>query len=308
MSGDVGARLGARISRHPTRNPNGAVLSACAVVLGLTALPFGLAGWDDAVGAAGHRTAPVLVGVPAALVIAGSIALVLALLHKDEEFVLHERGILRRRGDTTKAVAWEDVTWILNSQPAGLNSLQRRLGYDVWCFVRSRSGTLLITGHTEGASKLAYTAEVEYEALRPALRSPAPPRRPVRGTLLAAPGILLLLVGSIVMDDPETASIGTVCLLSGAWCCSRGLRRLFPWRNPRPGAGQGWTRNAWAAALLSVWALVLDALGQGAAVSTGLWAAAALALLVWGFHGSWQAGHVDYWRSVARGLPLPHRR
>ncbi|WP_017624622.1 hypothetical protein [Nocardiopsis chromatogenes] len=307
MSGDVGARLGARISRHSTRNPNGALPSAGAVVLGLAALPFGIAEWNDAVEAAGNRAAPVLVGVPAVLVITGTIAFVLALLHKDEEFVLHERGLLRRRGETTTTVAWEEITGVVDSRPLTLSRWQRRLGYEVWCIVWSRNGTLLITGHTEGAAELALTIRAEYEARRRASRGPAPPRRPVRGTFLAVPGLALVFMGSLVTDDPETASIGTVCLLSGAWCFGRGLRRLNPWRNPRPGAGRGWTRNAWAAALLSVWALVLDALGLGAAVSTGLWAGAALGLLAWAFHASWKAGHVGYWRSVVRGLPFLHR-
>lgn len=243
-----------------------------------------------------------IVGVPLTMVLAGGTGLVLALLHRDEEFTRHERGPARRRGKALRPVRWDEVVRVGDHRMLAPSRLQRRLGLHIWCLIWTRSGPVLITGHTGDAAEPANRAEAGHRALRPVPPAAPPPRRPVRGTLLAAPGLLLLLAGALVLDDPDTAGVGTVALLSGTWCLCRGLRRLFPWRTPRPGAGEGWTRNARSTALLSVWALVLDALGPGPVWSAALWASAALVLFVLGVHASWRAGHTAYWRSVPTGM------
>ncbi|MBB1254653.1 hypothetical protein H3146_14965 [Streptomyces sp. OF3] len=397
------------MSRHPTSNPNSPVLAWAAIVLGALVLPVGIADWNDTVAnGGGARAAALTVGLPLGMLIAGPVALVLIRRHRDEVFVLYQRGFTCRRGQNLRVIGWDEITKVRNHQEYATNRVRRMLGYDVWCRVRTRShGTLLITGFTEDAAKLADTIErrfLQQSGPTPGHAQGRPERSLASGIPLLVIGVAVLAVGAVafsevpglsaekralasavvcptgttptadcvreipaltvtagdswvelrgvapahgrvpMLEDDRpgrlspgegvtatvwrgqvvslaahdkrlrteahpagdilpSAAVGTVMLLIGAWCSLRSCRRLWPWWSPRPGAGEGWTRNAWSTVVLSVWAfvvlVVLD-VETGLGWAAALWGAPALLLLLLGLRAAWRDGDHLLWRSVLR--------
>lgn len=149
--------LGEVVSRHAVDNGRRGIVAVVGGIVGVVAtvvaVPLLVSAFDYEAGDSSNRG--VFPGLVAGV---GLIGLWLAvangigyLTRRDEEFVVHEGGLVRRRAGREVAVAWGDIRGIRDDS----RDYGRSFGWDVYVRIRVKGGPrLLITGFVENAERL----------------------------------------------------------------------------------------------------------------------------------------------------------
>ncbi|MDT0323049.1 hypothetical protein [Streptomyces millisiae] len=153
-------RLGRLVAEHPVVGPPNRGFTRAALAVGLLGVVVGVPLLVLGFSGDGGSRSNFVVGLPLGIGLAG---LLLARIGADgarrardgEVFVLHEGGLVHRRGSTTTVVPWSDIARVRDTGRAGL-LFARHTGRDVDCRIRLRDGRRLrVTGFTSQAATLS---------------------------------------------------------------------------------------------------------------------------------------------------------
>ncbi|MFD3306929.1 hypothetical protein [Streptomyces sp. NPDC058694] len=84
---------------------------------------------------------------------AGVTLLALGFPRRREVLRLHQGGLVHRRADIERTLAWHDIATVGYQEYD--NAMARFTGTDVWCVIRPRAGDpIRVTGYHDGAHRL----------------------------------------------------------------------------------------------------------------------------------------------------------
>ncbi|MFF2521464.1 hypothetical protein [Streptomyces liangshanensis] len=160
MTSDGDAKLGILVREHVTDNARRRSTGLSALIVGVLFTAIGIPvviAYADGTNSSGPPFLPgVLLGIGLAGLGFGVLGLVRAARSRGEAFLVHERGLVRRRSGRETVIRWTDIASVTetgkDSGPA------RYMGNDVQCRLRLKSGgSMRFSGYVTSAGQLAAT-------------------------------------------------------------------------------------------------------------------------------------------------------